>query len=243
VQKLNKLIEYLDNNNIKYDNEMIGKFDAYRTGILKWNEHINLTAIKEPEEFTIKHFIDSITCVNLPEYQNADKIIDMGTGAGFPGVPLAILSPEKEFVLVDSLKKRLKIIDQLCSEIGINNVTTIHSRAEDLGHNDAHRERYDMCISRAVASLPVLCEYCIPFVRLGGSMVAYKGKDAAKELEESKGAIKILGGKFQKFVEASFDNIADDMADEHKILLIEKIKKTPSKYPRKSGNPSKDPLK
>ena len=178
---MNQLIDYFNENQIPYSDEIIRKFDAYRSGILQWNQFVNLTAIRDPQEFTVKHFIDSATCFCLPEYAQADKIVDMGTGAGFPGVPLAILSPEKEFVLVDSLNKRLKIIQELCQTIGINNVTTIHNRAEDMGRDSRHREKYDMCVSRAVANLSVLCEYCLPLVKPGGVMAAYKGADADKE--------------------------------------------------------------
>ena len=172
---MNQLIDYFNENQIPYSDEIIRKFDAYRSGILQWNQFVNLTAIRDPQEFTVKHFIDSATCFCLPEYAQADKIVDMGTGAGFPGVPLAILSPEKEFVLVDSLNKRLKIIQELCQTIGINNVTTIHNRAEDMGRDSRHREKYDMCVSRAVANLSVLCEYCLPLVKPEGVMAAYKG--------------------------------------------------------------------
>lgn len=236
---MKKLIEYLEKNKISYDNNMIDKFDAYRSGILQWNEFVNLTAIRDPEEFTVKHFIDSIACHNFAEYQNSEKILDLGTGAGFPGVPLAILSPEKEFVLVDSLNKRLKIINELCENIGIGNVTTVHGRAEDLAKAPNHREKYDMCISRAVANLAVLCEYCLPFIKTGGYMAAYKGADASREAEEAEIAVKLLGGKLHRIVDTAFD----DTIDEHKILLIKKIAKTSSKYPRKAGTPAKEPLK
>lgn len=236
---MKKLREYLEKNHIPYDDGMISMFDAYRSGVLQWNEFVNLTAIRDPEEFTVKHFIDSVTCYNFAEYQNSEKLLDLGTGAGFPGVPLAILSPEKEFVLVDSLNKRLKIIEELCENIGISNVKTIHGRAEDLAKAPAHREKYDMCMSRAVANLSVLCEYCLPLVKPGGYMAAYKGADASKEAEEAKNAIRILGGKTCKIVDTAFD----DTTDEHKILLIKKVAKTPSKYPRKAGTPAKEPLK
>ena len=170
---------------------------------------------------------------------DADKILDMGTGAGFPGVPLAILSPEKEFVLVDSLKKRLKIIDELCCRIGIKNVTTLHARAEDLARRDEHREKYDLCLSRAVANLSTLSEYCLPFVRQGGFMIAYKGAEAETEVKNAENAVKQLGGKFRRTVPSAFSG----EAEEHKLVIIEKTGKTPSKYPRKAGTPAKEPLK
>jgi len=234
-----KLIEYFEKNNIPYSEEMICKFDAYRSGILQWNEFVNLTAIREPEEFTIKHFVDSVTCFALPEYMKAKKIIDIGTGAGFPGIPLAILSPDKEFVLADSLNKRLKIIQELCDTIGIANVKTVHGRAEDLSRDNCHREKYDMCVSRAVANLNVLSEYCMPFVKVGGFMAAYKGADAESELEAAKGPLRILGGSDCRIEETPIG----EEAKEHRIIIIKKSGKTPSKYPRKAGSPAKDPLK
>ncbi len=236
---MNQLIDYFNENQIPYSDEIIRKFDAYRSGILQWNQFVNLTAIRDPQEFTVKHFIDSATCFCLPEYAQADKIVDMGTGAGFPGVPLAILSPEKEFVLVDSLNKRLKIIQELCQTIGINNVTTIHNRAEDMGRDSRHREKYDMCVSRAVANLSVLCEYCLPLVKPGGVMAAYKGADADKELVEAKNAMKTLGAAEYRIEKTA---IGQEVSM-HRILIIKKTGKTPSKYPRKAGTPAKEPLK
>lgn len=236
---MKKLIEYFRKNNIYYTEETLQKFDAYRGGVLQWNEFVNLTAIRDPEEFTLKHFVDSAACFNLEEYQRAEKVLDLGTGGGFPGVPLAILSPDKEFVLVDSLAKRLKIIDELCEAIGIKNVTTVHGRAEDLAKTKEHREVYDLCVSRAVANLATLSEYCLPFVKVGGYMAAYKGADAEEELAKASKAIKILGGKYERAEATPLDTAGD----EHKILIIRKAVKTASKYPRKAGSPAKDPLK
>lgn len=236
---MRQLIEYLQKNQIPYNDETIEKFDAYRGGVLQWNEFVNLTAIRDPQEFTVKHFIDSAACFGLPEYRAAQTIIDMGTGAGFPGVPLAILSPEKTFVLADSLNKRLKIIDELCQAIGIHNVKTVHGRAEDLGRAKDHREKYDLCVSRAVANLATLSEYCLPFVKRGGYMAAYKGADGEKELAEATSAIRLLGGKFERWEKTPLDAVGE----EHKILLVKKVNKTESKYPRKAGSPAKEPLK
>ena len=236
---MRKLIEYLEKNHISYNGKMIDRFDAYRGGILQWNQFVNLTAIRDPEEFTLKHFVDSVTCCGLPEYKEAEKIMDMGTGAGFPGVPLAILSPDKEFILADSLNKRLKIIEELCQNIGITNVRTVHGRAEDLGRDTEHREKYDICLSRAVANLSVLAEYCLPFVRVGGHMLAYKGADAESELADAERAMKLLGSVFCR----TEDVFIGDEAKDHKILVIKKGGKTPSKYPRKAGTPAKEPLK
>ena len=175
----------------------------------------------------------------MPEYRKAELLIDVGTGAGFPGVPLAILSPDKEFVLVDSLNKRLKIVKELCESIGVVNVRTVHGRAEDLAGSFEHREKYDMCVSRAVANLSVLAEYCLPFVKTGGYMVAYKGADAENEIADAKRAMKILGASECK----SKDVFIGNEAKNHKMLIIKKDGKTPSKYPRKAGIPTKEPLK
>ncbi len=236
---MKQLIDYFERNAIAYDDLVIRKFDAYRGGILQWNEFVNLTAIKDPEEFTLKHFVDSVTCFNLEEYKKANTVLDLGTGAGFPGVPLAILSPEKEFVLVDSLNKRLKIIQELCENIGINNVKTIHGRAEDLAQNPAHRQMYDICVSRAVANLNVLFEYCLPFVNTGGYMFAYKGAGAENEINLAKNVMKKLGAGEYRLEETY---IGEDAKD-HRILIVKKVGKTPSKYPRKAGIPAKEPLK
>lgn len=233
------LIEYFEKNQIAWDSQMINKLDAYMNGILQWNEHINLTAIREPEDFIRKHYLDSLSCILLPEYQEAGMIADMGTGAGFPGIPLSIFSPEKKFVLMDSLQKRLNVIEQLCADIGIDNVITVHGRAEDLGRQPAHREKYDLCLSRAVANLSVLCEYCLPIVKQGGYMMAYKGRDAENELTAAEGAIRKLGGSFENMIPTPLDR----EGDEHKLLLIKKTGPTGSKYPRKAGTPAKEPLK
>ncbi|MGN0715407.1 MAG: 16S rRNA (guanine(527)-N(7))-methyltransferase RsmG, partial [Anaerovoracaceae bacterium] len=151
--------------------QMAQQLELYMEGVLSWNEKVNLTAITERDEFMIKHFLDSVLCCGFPEFQSAKKIIDVGTGGGFPGVPLAVVSPDKQFILMDSLKKRLNIIDELTSSIGIRNVSTVHARAEELGRNKEHREQYDLCVSRAVANLATLSEYCLPFIRQGGYLL------------------------------------------------------------------------
>ncbi|HIV80267.1 MAG TPA: 16S rRNA (guanine(527)-N(7))-methyltransferase RsmG [Candidatus Avanaerovorax faecigallinarum] len=208
----------------------------YMKGILEWNEKVNLTAIKNPGEFVIKHFFDSFPAAKLPEFRNAETIIDVGTGGGFPGVPLAALCPEKKFVLADSLAKRLRVIDKVALESGITNITTVHGRAEDLGRNPDYRETFDVCVSRAVASLPVLLEYCLPFVKVGGTFIAYKGPEAEEEIKISSGALKKLGGKIDRIVDAS------DGTYSHNLIVITKSSSTPKAYPRKAGTPSKTPL-
>ena len=236
---MDKLRRALDELNIKYDDEIIAKYQAYMEGIIEWNEKVNLTSITDKDEFIVKHYIDSVMCVPCKEFQNAEKIIDVGTGGGFPGIPLALAAPDKEFVLMDSLNKRIKIINQLCEEIGITNVTAVHARAEELAKNKDHRESYDLCVSRAVANLSTLSEYCLPFIKKGGYFLSYKGPDSDQEVKAAKNAIAILGGKIEREEIASIESF--DL--EHKIIFIKKIKDTPAKFPRKAGTPSKEPLK
>lgn len=179
---------------ISSDSSRIEKFRIYMEGILSWNKMVNLTSITDPEEFIEKHYMDSLLCVSYDEFQNSNSIIDVGTGGGFPGVPLAIAAPEKEFLLIDSLNKRIKIINELCEKAEIKNVTAIHGRAEELAKNKKYRQKFDLCVSRAVANLSVLSEYCLPFIKKGGWFLAYKGPDIREELKESRKAIQILGG-------------------------------------------------
>ena len=232
---LNPLKKFLESMNLECSDIMLEKFNSYMQGVLDWNKKVNLTTITEPQEF----IVNSIICTGYPEYEDAGKIIDVGTGAGFPGVPLAMVSPEKEFILMDSLNKRLKIIDELCREAGVGNVTTIHARAEELAKNKAHRERYDLCVSRAVANMAVLAEYCLPFIKVGGFLMAYKGPDAETEVTEAAHALSLLGGRVVEIREGNLKEFGID----HKVVVIKKVKNTPSKYPRKAGTPAKEPLK
>ena len=238
MEALNPLKKTLEAMNIENSQELIEKFRIYMEGVLEWNEKVNLTTITDPDEFVIKHFIDSIICANYPEYINAVKIIDVGTGAGFPGIPLSIISPEKEFILMDSLNKRLKIIDELCQRADIKNVVTLHARAEELAKNKAHRERYDLCVSRAVANMAVLAEYCLPFIKVGGFLMAYKGPEAENEVREAAHALSLLGGRAEEIRNGNLKEFGID----HKVVVIKKVSNTPSKYPRKPGTPTKEPL-
>lgn len=233
---MKSLEAYLEKLNIPFDKEMIAQFFAYMDGILSWNEKINLTAITDREEFIAKHYVDCLLAYHFEEYRNAEQIIDIGTGAGFPGIPLAIASPDKDFVLADSLKKRLRVIDSLAGDLAIDNVTTVHGRAEELARNKAYRENFDLCVSRAVANMAVLAEYSLPFIRKGGFLLAYKGPDAEKEVETAAKAVKILGGKVKRIEAVDLDGFA------HNIVVIEKVANTPAKYPRKAGTPSKEPI-
>ncbi len=216
--------------------EIASKLVEYMEGILDRNERVNLTAIKDRDEFLIKHYLDSFEAALLPEFKSAYRIIDVGTGGGFPGVPLAALCPEKEFILADSLAKRLKIIDALAEKCHIENISTVHGRAEDLGRKPEFRDSFDLCVSRAVASLPVLLEYCLPFVKVGGTLIAYKGPEGREEIESSRSALEKLGGKVDRIVDCSVGEL------NHILIVIKKETPTPKAYPRKAGTPSKMPL-
>ena len=236
---MEKLRNALTQLNIEYTEGMIDQFKGYMDGILEKNQFINLTAITDSDEFVVKHFIDSVLSAPAEEVKRAETIIDVGTGAGFPGIPLAIIFPDKKFVLMDSLAKRLKIIDELCGQLGITNVTTVHARAEEMARMKEHREKYDLCIARAVANMATLSEYCLPFIAKGGYFLAYKGPDYAEELKAAKNAVRILGGEVKDVRYASLPDFDLD----HKIVYIEKTGMTPAKYPRKAGTPSKEPLR
>lgn len=230
------LTEAFEQLQIPLEKDTADKFVGYMDGILEWNEKINLTAIKDRDEFVVKHLVDSILCAGFPEYKNSKSIIDVGTGAGFPGIPLAIISPDKDFVLADSLNKRLKVINDLTDRLGIYNVETVHGRAEELARNKNFRENFDLCVSRAVANMAVLAEYCLPFIRMGGHLLAYKGPDVNEELKSAEKAIKTLGGKVLRIETTPLQGY------EHNIVVIEKMKKTPAKYPRRAGTPVKEPI-
>lgn len=236
---MGKIADAIGQLNIEISQRQEQQLQQYMDGILQWNEKINLTAIKDRDEFIVKHYVDSIVCTPLSEYKEAKTIIDVGTGAGFPGVPLAIMSPQKEFLLLDSLNKRLKIVDELCMETGVCNVKTVHSRAEDLAAKKDYRESFDLCVSRAVANLAVLAEYCLPFVKVGGYLLAYKGADAEAETTAAKKAISLLGGEVVRMEKIN----SNPSFDEHHIIVIKKKKTTPAKYPRKAGIPTKEPIK
>ena len=215
------------------------KFRELTEYILEWNEKINVTAIRDSKEFMIKNIEDSLELSKLPEYAAAKEIMDMGTGGGFPGLPLAMTSPEKNFLLVDSIGKKLKVIDDVCGRLGIKNVKTLHQRAEDLNKN----KKFDLVTSRAVANLSTLSEYCLPFVKIGGYFIAFKTEDSLEEIEAAKKAIDILGGKIEKIVKYTEidSNVSPDNSG-HLFVVIKKEKETPPAYPRKAGEPSKKPL-
>ena len=227
--------EELEKNNLN-TNINFEYFYKYMKEILEWNEKINLTAIKDEKEFVVKHFIDSLTIVDF--VSNTSKVIDVGTGAGFPGIPLKINYNDLEITLLDSVNKKIMVLDDIISKLNFNNVQTIHSRVEDIAHMELYREQYDIATSRAVSNLTTLVEYLLPLVRVGGKVICMKGPSYEQEIEESRNAINILGGKIDEVI--SF-NIDDKL--ERNIIVIEKVKTTPKKYPRNSGLPLRKPLK
>lgn len=231
---MNDLRNFIEQLHIAKPEEKEAQLIKYMEGVLEWNQKVNLTAITDRNEFIQKHFIDSLLCAKTLEFTEASSICDVGTGGGFPGVPLAICYPDKQFTLMDSLEKRLKIVRQLCDEIGINNVQVIHGRAEELARREEYREQFDLCVSRAVANMRVLSEYCLPFVKTGGSFIAYKGPDCRAEIDDAGKAIQMLGGDKPE--------IRPLTHLEHNLVFIKKIKNTPKAYPRKAGTPAKKPL-
>lgn len=236
--ELNLLEDFFKALKIEYTNKMLERFKIYKDMVLDWNKKMNLTAIVEDTEFIKKHFIDSLMCVTFNEMEHTKSIVDIGTGAGFPGIPLSIFYPDKNFLLVDSLNKRIKFLGEVKKELQLENVQLLHARVEDVGKNKAYREKYDMCVSRAVAKLNILSEYALPLVKIDGYFAAYKGLDIQQEISDSINAIDLLGGK----IVFCQDDFTKDKMLQHQIIYIKKIKNTPEKFPRKAGNPVKNPL-
>ena len=214
------------------------QFIKYMRLLQEWNEKINLTAITEDEEVVKKHFIDCIKAFKSDKIKNAKTIIDVGTGAGFPGLPIAIMNPNVEVTLLDSLNKRINFLNLVVRELGLKNVKTIHSRAEDGARKPELREKFDIATSRAVANMAVLSEFCMPYVKKGGYFVALKGPSIDEELENGSNAIKILGGELKDIIEISIEET--DL--KHNIVEVKKIKTCPKTYPRKAGTVNKKPL-
>ena len=222
---------------IELTEEQLEKFYLYMNILLEWNEKINLTAITNEEEIILKHFVDSLTINKYIE--DSKSLIDVGTGAGFPGIPIKILRQDLKIILLDSLNKRINFLNEVIEKLELKNIECIHGRAEEFGKNKNYREKYDISTSRAVANMSTLSEYLIPFVKIGGKVLAMKGDKAEEELEEAKKAIKLLGGKVE-----NIDNFYLPNSDiKRSIIIIKKIEKTESKFPRKPGMPAKEPIK
>ena len=215
------------------------QFIMYMRLLQEWNEKINLTAITEDEEVIKKHFIDCIKAFKSNAVKNAKTIIDVGTGAGFPGLPIAIMNPNVKVTLLDSLNKRINFLDTVVAKLGLKNVITIHSRAEDGARKPEFRENFDVATSRAVANMAVLSEFCLPYVKLNGYFVALKGPAVDEEINDGKKAISTLGGELENIIEVNIEE--SDL--KHNIVEIKKVRKCPKTYPRKAGTINKKPIK
>ncbi len=224
---------------INPDDKMLNDFKIYREILVDWNQKMNLTGIEEEKEVYVKHFLDSVSAIKNNYIKDNMSLIDVGTGAGFPGLPLKIALKSLNVTLLDSLNKRINFLQEVCKNINIFDVDFIHGRAEDFGKDENYREKFDIATARAVAGLPVLMEFCIPFVKVGGYFICLKGPNANLELEESKNAMEILGVEFIEKIDVKLPEY--DL--NHNILVFKKIKSTPEKYPRKAGKPSKMPIK
>lgn len=221
---------------IELTDSQLNAFETYYDMLIDRNKVMNLTAITEFDEVMDKHFLDSVYLFRSIKLEADYKLIDIGTGAGFPGIPLKIVFPELKITLLDSLNKRVGFLNDLIEELNLNNIEAIHGRAEDIARDKAYRASYDIAVSRAVANLSTLSEYCLPFVKIGGKFVSYKSGDCADEVDNAKAAIHLLGGKINKIDEFSYSN------NSRSFIVIDKVMNTSSKYPRKAGLPSKKPL-
>ncbi|MCK9217976.1 MAG: 16S rRNA (guanine(527)-N(7))-methyltransferase RsmG [Firmicutes bacterium] len=225
--------------NIRINKKSIDELLLFKDMLLEWNKKINLTSITDNQEIFIKHFLDSATCMATGYIRDGFEVVDIGTGAGFPGLVLKILNNKINITLLDSLKKRTNYLENLVTNLGLKNVEIIHGRAEEYGNKEGYREKYDVALSRAVASINVLLEYCLPYIKEGGYFLCQKGPNFKDELKEAEKAIKVLGGKINEIKE--FILPGSDI--KRNIIVIEKIYKTPAKYPRKAGKPTSNPIK
>lgn len=237
VCQLNKEAEQLE---IKLSEEQVGKFYKYYQLLIEWNSMMNLTAITKMDEVITKHFVDSLSLKKVIDdlEQKSYRLIDIGTGAGFPGIPLKIAFPEIKVTLLDSLNKRVKFLNEVITVLGLKNIEAVHGRAEDLAREDVSRETFDLCVSRAVANLSTLSEYCLPFVKVGGYFVPYKSGKLEEEMTAGRGAIKKLGGIIESVETFQLPN-----SDERSLVKVKKVVPINKKYPRKAGLPSKEPLR
>lgn len=235
---LEKLISGLNKLQIELSDDQMQQFLTYYEMLIEKNKVMNLTAITEFEEVVEKHFLDSLSLVQQIDLNQPLKILDLGTGAGFPGIPLKIAFPELEIVLMDSLNKRINFLNEVITALKLEKITAIHGRAEEMARKPEYREQFDLCVSRAVANLASLSEYCLPFVALQGNFISYKSGEIEEEVNQSKKAIFLLGGKINDV--KKFRLVETDA--ERSFVQIEKVKRTPKTYPRKAGTPSKSPI-
>ena len=237
LNEFNKIFEIeCKKNNIKISEEKNEKFFQYMNLILEWNEKVNLTAIKDEKEFIVKHFIDSLTIDYL--IKESKRILDIGTGAGFPGIPLKINNPNANVTLIDSVNKKIMVLNDVIEKLGLDKIEALHVRAEELARESAYREKFDIVTTRAVSNLSTISEYMLPFVKIGGKAICMKGPNIEKELEDAKKAIQMLGGEIENIEKF---NIDDEF--ERNIIIIKKVKNTNKKYPRGQGKPAKEPIK
>lgn len=237
-KNVDKFCKGLEELGINYTQNDIEKFLKYYNLLIERNKVMNLTAITEFDDVVSKHFLDSLSIVKVMDFSNIESMIDVGTGAGFPGIPIKIMFPDIKVTLLDSLNKRIKFLGDVAEELELNKIDMYHGRAEELGRNVEHREKYDLCVSRAVANLSSLSEYCLPFVKVNGRFVSYKSGDCDKEIEESENAINKLSGNIEKV--EKFNLPYSDIS--RSFVSIVKVKKISDSYPRKSGIPLKKPL-
>lgn len=231
-----KFTELFSQVHLSVNDKQYQKLYKYSEMLVNWNKKINLTAILSPEDISQKHFLDSVLPFSLFEIKKGARLIDVGTGAGFPSCPLKIFRDDIKITLLDSLNKRIKFLQALSDELSLE-AECIHGRAEELGHKENYREHFDIATARAVAALPMLCEYCLPFVKVGGYFVALKGGNSEEEISDAKNAVKVLGGKIDKIIDYSLPN-----GDKRALIAIKKISQTASKYPRNKGQMTKKPL-
>ena len=216
----------------------LSALELYEAELIQWNQRFNLTAIHEPEKIRVKHFLDSLTCLTAMSETPMERVIDVGTGAGFPGLPIKILNPEMQLTLVESVGKKASFCRHIVETLDLSGVEVIHNRAETVGHMDDHRQRYDWALARAVAVMPTLMEYLLPLVRIGGAALAMKGDSAPAETHEAEHALRVLGGHLRKLISITLPGVVE----ERYLVLIDKIAATPVAYPRRVGLPSKRPL-
>lgn len=224
---------------IKLSKKQISQFLKYYELLVEWNGFMNLTAITEYDEVMKKHFVDSLSLIKAFDVSKEASVIDVGTGAGFPGLALKIAYPNLKITLLDSLNKRINFLNEVIIQLGLSGIEAIHGRAEDFAKPGKLREKFDLCVSRAVANLTTLSEYCLPYVKVGGEFISYKSEKMEEEMNAAKNAIHVLGGKIQGCEEFYLP----DSDIYRNLIVIKKVKETPKKYPRKAGLPSKEPLK